>query len=436
VKAKGSVRISKRVVDSLEPGDIRWDSEVKGFGIRRLESGRQVYIFKCRVGRGRKALQRWITIGTHGSPWTHEQARIEAKKHAGAAAEGEDPSAARRSLVNAVTVGDLCDEYMKGVEAGTVRTKSGQRKRASTVYVDQGRVERHIRPLLGSKPVRDVTPQDVAAFIANVSAGKTAVDAKTGKKRGRAIVTGGDGTAARTVGLLGAIFTYAVESGLRADNPVRGAKRPKDRRKDRRLDADEYRELGKALAAFDATHMLATAAVRLLALTGMRRGEALALRHDEIDEKRKLVRLGETKTGESLRPIGSAGLALIGSVPKVKGSPYVFPATAGKGHYVGLPKVFGQIREKAGLASVTLHTFRHSFASVAAELGYSEPTIAAMLGHATRSTTGRYIHFIDAVLIAAADRVSLHIERLIKGDEATAKVIPIARRRTRAAPVG
>ncbi len=425
--SKPPVRITKRIVDSLAAGEARWDSEIKGFGVRRLASGRRVYVFKCRVGRGRKALQRWVTIGTHGSPWTPEAARIEAKSQSGRVADGEDPSVKRRGLLNAVTVSELCDDYLKGVESGVVRTRSGGRKRASTVYVDRGRIERHIKPLLGTKAVKDVTSQDVAAFIANVAAGKTATSAKTERKRGLAIVTGGDGAATRTVGLLGAIFTYAIETGLRSDNPTRGAKRPQDGKKDRRLDADEYRSLGKALEALDEKQALATAAVRLLALTGMRKGEALGLRRTDVEEKRRLVRMRESKTGESVRPLGKAALAVIASVPKVKGSPYVFPATAGRGHYVGLPKTFETIRTKAGLEDVTLHTLRHSFASVAAELGYSEPTIAAMLGHATRSMTGRYIHFIDGVLIAAADRVSQHILDLMSGTVTTGEVLPLVR---------
>nr|WP_246252829.1 hypothetical protein [Mesorhizobium camelthorni] len=56
---------------------------------------------------------------------------------------------------------------------------------------------------------------------------------------------------------------------------------------------------------------------------------------------------------------------------------------------------------------------RHSFASVAADLGYTEPTIAAMLGHAAGSITSRYIHHLDSVLVSAADNVAATIHAMM-----------------------
>lgn len=70
---------------------------------------------------------------------------------------------------------------------------------------------------------------------------------------------------------------------------------------------------------------------------------------------------------------------------------------------------------KAGLAGVSAHTLRHSFASMAGDLGYSDSTIGAMLGHAGHGVTSRYIHHLDAVLIAAADRVAMQIAGAMSG---------------------
>ena len=82
-------------------------------------------------------------------------------------------------------------------------TRRGKAKRASTLAIDAGRIERHIKPLLGHRNVKDLRAEDLVSFRDDVIGGKTAADIKTTKLRGRAIVKGGPGTAARAVGLLG-----------------------------------------------------------------------------------------------------------------------------------------------------------------------------------------------------------------------------------------
>jgi len=132
-----------------------------------------------------------------------------------------------------ITVSQLCDQYLKEGCAA---------KKKSTLDTDKGRIERHIKPLLGKLLVRSVTSADIKRFVTDVVNGKTAATEKT-RKRGVARVTGGKGTAARTAGLLGAIFTFATESMIRSDNPVRGVSRPADRKLLRFLSAEELARL-------------------------------------------------------------------------------------------------------------------------------------------------------------------------------------------------
>lgn len=249
-------------------------------------------------------------------------------------------------------------------------------------------------------------------------AGKTATDVKTGF-RGRAIVEGGAGTAARTVGLLGGIFTYAVSEGLRPDNPVRGIRRPADGKRDRRLAPSEYRALGEALAEAEAEmeQPSAIAAVRLLALTGARLSEIVNLRHAEVDRAAHALRLRDTKEGASVRPLGSVALAIIqGSAPSISEaeSEFVLPGQNDGRPYGGLPKAMKRIMgRRPELSGVTAHTLRHSFASIADGLGYTEATVAALLGQRSGTVTRRYIHHLDSALIAAADRVSAYIQAIM-----------------------
>jgi integrase len=398
-------RIGLRQVRALQPGQTLWDSSLAGFGARRQQGAAIAYVLKYRTSEGR---QRWFTIGQHGAPWTPETARRQARQLLGDVARKADPAAEKRAARKAQTVSELCDLYFADATAGRLMTRRRSPKKGSTLATDFGRIERHIKPLLGRRTVGAVTREDVEAFMHDVAAGKTASRTKT-KPRGLARVRGGKGTATRTMGLLGAIFAYAVRHRMRTDNPVHGVTRFADGKRQRRLRDDEYKALGDALRQANTENIwpAAIAAARFLALTGWRSGEALGLRWDEIDLARRTAMLRDTKTGLSMRPLSHAACDAMRSLSR--SGDLVFPATRGSGDVVmsGFKKLWKRIAKLSGLPpDVTPHVMRHSFASLAADLGYSEPVIAALVGHHGRSTTSRYVHSADAVLLAAADAVA------------------------------
>jgi integrase len=411
-------RIGLRQVRALKPGEIIWDASVPGFGARRQRGEAVSYVVFYRTQERR---QRWFTIGRHGAPWTPDTAREEARRLLGNVANKADPAADKRTGRKAQIVSELCDLYFADAEAGRLMTRRRTAKKASTLITDRGRIERHIKPLLGGRAVAAVTRQDIEAFLHDVAVGKTAGKTKTAKKRGLAHVRGGRGTASRTVGLLGAIFAYAVKHRMRADNPVHGVVRPADGRRDRRLAHAEYGALGVAAQAADATNIWppAITLVRFLALTGWRSGEALALRWPEIDLARRTATLTETKTGRSTRPLSHAACDLLRAAAKLSNdgrSALVFPPTRGNGPMSGFRKLWNRITALGGLSpDVTPHVLRHSFASLAGDLGYSEPTIAALIGHKAHTITSRYVHAADAVLLAAADTVADRTMALMDG---------------------
>jgi integrase len=415
-------RIGLREVRALGPNQEVWDAAVPGFGARRQRSAAVAYVLVYRTAEGRV---RRYTIGRHGAPWTPDAAREEARRLLGDVTKGTDPAAEKIAARRAETVTELCELYWADAVAGTLMTRRRTPKKASTLLSDKGRIEKHIKPLLGRMKVRAVTPMDVEVFMRAVTEGKTAGKAKTGKKRGLSNVRGGRGTASRTVGLLGAIFTYAVRNGMRADNPVHGALRPADGRRERRLTDDEYAALGTALREATVQNVWppAVAAVQFLSLTGWRSGEALGLRWAEVDLARRTTILADTKTGRSMRPLSHAACDVLRGLSRT--GELVFPSTRGEGRMGGFRKLWDRIAKLAPLpADITPHVLRHSFASLAGDLGYSEPTIAALIGHKGHTITSRYVHAADAVLLAAADAVARRTAELM-GEAHPAEVVQL-----------
>jgi integrase len=149
-----------------------------------------------------------------------------------------------------------------------------------------------------------------------------------------------------------------------------------------------------------------------MVLTGFRRMEVLGLERPWFSRSEHCIRFPDTKSGAQVRVLGEAAMDCIEAQPKRADSAFVFPADWGDGHFIGVVRVLDRICRRAQLQNVTPHVLRHTFASIAGDLGFSELTIAGLLGHSAHGITQRYVH-LDTALVVAADRISMEIAKTL-----------------------
>jgi integrase len=405
-------KITKRAVDDLAANAnaevVLWDQEVRGFGIRARVGGAKTYILHYRAGTGRGAPLRKLTIGKHGSPWTPDMARTEAKRLLGLIASGEDPAERRADERKALAVSELCDLYL---------AEGATHKKPSTLKADRGRIVHHIKPLLGRRRVDKITRGDVERMLVDVKTGKTSAPRpKEGKRRPGSIVTGGSGVSAQCVALMGTLLAFAVTRGLRPDNPAHGVKKPPVRKMERFLSEDEIARLAIALdaEANRTGNPYPAAAIKLLLLTGGRRGEIIGLQWQHVDFERRCLRLPDSKTGAKVIYLNAPALEVLAGLPRMSTNSHVVPGKREGAPLVGIDKVWFRVRAAAGLQDVRLHDLRHSFASMGVAGGLSLPVIGALLGHKHAATTARYAHLSADPLRAANDVVGTRITAAMK----------------------
>src|SRR5918998_4889111 len=355
-----AAKITKAAVDRLSPGEMIWDAEIRGFGVRCQRRDR-VYMVKYR-SQGR---QRWFTIGKHGSPWTPDRARREARRLLGLVAEGKDPADKKQKDRSAPTVEALADRFLEEhVEAKSKDCTFTEYKRL---------IERIVKPELGRLKVDEVHSSDIEKL--HLKYRVTPYQAN------------------RLVALLSKMFNWSGRRGER--NPCVGVERFAEQKRRRYLSSAELARLGAALVRAEGERLTSpyvVAAVRLLVFTGARLNEILTLRWDHVDLERGWLNLADSKTGAKTVYLNVPARRLLAALPRLEGNPFVVPGERQGKHLVNLEKPWRKIRELAHLSDLRLHDLRHSFASIGAGAGLGLPVIGALLGHAQPTTTARYAH--------------------------------------------
>ncbi len=294
-------KITKRAVDALRSSDdgaeaMLWDTELKGFGCRVQRGGGKTYVLQYRAGTGRDAPLRKLTIGRHGSPWTPETARSEAKttaRHDRGAAPTRRPTRSRAR------------QRRRSPNSRNASLPSMPRRsaRLSTAAEYRRLLDKIILPAFGKRKVADVTRADIDQASPRQPGG-----AVSGEPRARGALQ--DVQSRRAVGLAaGRIEPLPPCREVRRAASASACCRPA-----------ELARLGDALAAYDGSPY-AVAAVKLLVFTGARLGEVLGLKWEWIDFERGEARLPDSKTGAKTLHLPPPALAVLAELPRLDGNP-------------------------------------------------------------------------------------------------------------------
>jgi integrase len=403
---------------------ITYDSEVKGFGVRVTSAGAKAFILNYRAG-GR---ERRITIGSYPD-WKVPAARDHAKALKRRIDVGDDPMAARHADRAAPTIDSLADRF---------EAEHLAKRRPATQTDYKGILRLYIRPHLGKTRVADLRHADVERLHAAV--------AKKAPYR-----------ANRVVAVLSKMLSLAIKWEMRTDNPTRGIERAPEHKRERYLSPAEIGRLGKAVAAVK--EKASANAIRLLLLTGARKGELLQARWSEIDlDAGVWVKpSAHTKTKKDHRiPLSAPARVLLTEMradadklaKRGEKVDFLFPSddpdkplgdikrtwaavcvAAGLGKLVDAKDKAGKpVTDKLGQpvkvwqGDARMHDLRHTYASILASHGLSLPIIGQLLGHTQAQTTARYAHLMDDPLRAATERVGA----VVSGGK-TAEVVSIDR---------
>lgn len=371
------------------------DPTAPGLVLLMTPAGVKTFYLVYRVGGGRAGKKRWHKIGRLGVDGGLEWSRGQAIILRGKVREGADPQGARqesRTAKPGTTVADLCDRFEKDyLNAGKVQP--------STAVGYRQHIKAHIRPELGKLTVAEVRPTQITALLETVAAGAP-------------------GQANKLRATLSRMFNRAELWELRPPrtNPVAGQDKHESTPRTVRLSEVQVKRLGATLAKVDECWQ-AKAAVVMLLCTGMRLSEVKGNASKEIDPlpwawvdlKAGVIRLAHHKT---VKKMGSKTVYLCPElVVYLKALPRENDLVLAD--YRNVHGAWQRIRKAAKLGDVTLHDLRHTFTSFGDDLGFSEATRAALVGHKAGTMTGRYTHKVDTALAGAAATIGGHLWGLL-----------------------
>ena len=380
-----TMRLTDAAVGKLKPGRTEytvWDNRVAGLGVRVRPSGHRGFVWH---GHSNGAAVR-RTVGS-AALMTVEDARRECL----ALQNGVERSRADARDGPAVP---LFRDYALGEWKAASEARWGKSQRTLVDWA----LNKHFLPVFGSLPLDRIRRRDVERWFDRYS--KTA-----------------PGSANDALSKLRQIMRAAVAAGLIAADPTRGIRKNPRPRFTRFLSTGEIDRLHRALDKLveeRPAYRAQSDIVRLLLLTGCRKGEIQQLKWSEVDGD--VLRLETSKTGPRTVWLSEAARAVLARQPRTGGA-FVFPSpkNPAKPRTAETMPLWDRARAEAGIEDMRLHDLRHTVASQAVARGVALSTVARMLGHSDPKMTLRYAHVTDPDVEAAAERIGKVIQAAMAG---------------------
>ncbi len=410
-------RLTERLVRTAKPSAtpyVIWDTAQASFGIRIYPSGKRAYVFSYRCGKQ----QRRITLGFPSDDFMLKTARALAQSHAAAVRDGDDPLKKRAAERTAPTMSELWLTYEREMtQTQHLKPRTLQEYRS---------LWRLIEPHIGWRRVKAVTRTDVVEVREAVKASVAAKAAVARKAPACQVNLPGVIRSNRALALLSTMFTYAEKHDPsfrpQNSNPAYGVHRPRERPRKRYLRDEEIVRIITTLDTLERegwNRWEVIACIRVVLLTGARKEEIAGARWENLSDDGSALILQDAKeldeVEEKVIPLPQVARDVIAKLPRETGSPFMFPSPAKADCSVtDVGRKWRDVVAKRAEISedVVLHSFRHTHASLARDLGMSLRDVGALLGHKQEATTRRYTHLFPAPLGRKSEAVAGRIVSL------------------------
>ena len=376
--------LTERIIRDAKPeGKTRiiWDGRVKGLGLRITANGVKSYILAYRLhGRQRKA-----TLGRAGELALTEARRMAGDMHTRIRA-GDDPQKRRTEQPTvAEAVGKFFSEFVpQRIALGKMAEKTAREYRIQWAA--------HLAPRLGRLKVAEVTRWHI----------EKVVEGKSGPTRNRLLA------------LVSRLFNLFETWELRPQysNPARGIERAREEARDRTLSPSELGKLAQALNQHEDRNPAAVAAIRVLAVTGLRVSEALKIKWEHIDLETGGLTLPSTKTGRRQHDLPPPALDVLTRLPRF--CDWVFSATGrGPVTYKVVRAHFAAACSAAGIEGARLHDLRRTVMTRAAAAGIGVHVLRDLLGHKTTAMADRYVRAVGNPVKEAREQIGSEIAEMM-----------------------